>query len=71
MEFVGMCDVCGKLTPQYTCALCGARVCIVCYDEKGKSCKNCAGGRKIETRPEKTPFSEETEEEDGIDDLFK
>jgi len=71
VEVAGMCDICGKLLVKHTCPLCGAKVCLVCYDQKGKVCKNCAGGRKMESAPAKEPVLEEPEEDGGIDDLFK
>ncbi|MFH0817707.1 MAG: hypothetical protein V1909_03670 [Candidatus Micrarchaeota archaeon] len=71
MEVSGFCDICGKLLVQHSCSLCGARVCPVCYDSKGKCCKNCAGGRKAEAGPAEDAGLEEVEDDDEIEDLFK
>ncbi len=71
MEVAGMCDICWKLMVKFTCPLCGAKVCPVCYDYNGKVCKNCAGGRKAEDSPVVGSTLEEVDDEDGIEDLFK
>ncbi|MFH1447809.1 MAG: orotate phosphoribosyltransferase [Candidatus Micrarchaeota archaeon] len=47
MEVAGLCDVCGKLTPMFSCSLCGARVCPACFDLNNRVCKNCEKGRKL------------------------
>jgi len=71
MQTSGFCDICGKLLVQHSCSLCGARVCPACYDDRGKCCKNCAGGKKTDEPLVVDVALEEVEDDDEIEDLFK
>lgn len=46
MDLSGLCDICGKTGPLYSCSLCGKRVCMNCVTVGG-ACKACAGGARV------------------------
>ncbi|MEM2925391.1 MAG: hypothetical protein QXJ68_06840 [Methanocellales archaeon] len=41
-EVAGICSFCRNVGSLYTCSLCGAIVCKICYVPQRRICKRCA-----------------------------
>ena len=46
MEVMGLCSICGKPGPMFTCGLCGRLVCRSCFDSQHGVCSSCKIGER-------------------------
>ena len=45
MDIMGLCNICGKPGPMFTCSLCGRIVCSSCFDNQHGICVSCKTGK--------------------------
>jgi hypothetical protein len=46
MDLIGLCNICGKPGPMFTCNLCGRLVCGSCFDITHGICTSCKVGKR-------------------------